>query len=223
MSTRTPGVEGSPGDEGACEGLVARQHVRLRRRRPRGAHGVIPPPSPPPTHCCPYPCPYCTLMVLIDRHRLYMYGGVGCGKTFVMDIFFVCAPVKQKRRAHFHGFMLEVLHVPTRPDRGRPPARGFALALLHGVLTARARRCTSGCTASGRRGSGGPTLRRSRARWWRRGGASCASTSSTCTQCPPSCAQCSAPLWAGGSDARGARARRVGDRRGRRGDSQEPV
>jgi len=154
---------------------------------------------------------------------LYMYGGVGCGKTFVMDIFFVCAPVKQKRRAHFHGFMLEVLHVPTRPDRGRPPARGFALALLHGVLTARARRCTSGCTASGRRGSGGPTLRRSRARWWRRGGASCASTSSTCTQCPPSCAQCSAPLRAGGSDARGARARRVGDRRGRRGDSQEPV
>lgn len=39
---------------------------------------------------------------------LYMYGGVGCGKTFIMDIFFACARSSKKRRTHFHAFMLEV-------------------------------------------------------------------------------------------------------------------
>ena len=39
---------------------------------------------------------------------LYMFGGVGCGKTFIMDIFFACARVQKKRRTHFHAFMLEV-------------------------------------------------------------------------------------------------------------------
>ena len=38
----------------------------------------------------------------------YLYGGVGCGKTFLMDIFYLCAPLQSKRRTHFHKFMLEV-------------------------------------------------------------------------------------------------------------------
>jgi len=41
---------------------------------------------------------------------VYIYGSVGCGKTFVMDMFFDCAPIPddRKRRIHFHKFMLEV-------------------------------------------------------------------------------------------------------------------
>lgn len=39
---------------------------------------------------------------------LYLHGEVGRGKTMVMDLFFAASPIKRKRRAHFHEFMLDV-------------------------------------------------------------------------------------------------------------------
>ncbi len=36
---------------------------------------------------------------------LYMWGGVGRGKTYLMDSFYDVLPIKKKKRLHFHRFM----------------------------------------------------------------------------------------------------------------------
>ena len=47
----------------------------------------------------------------IKRHAikgLYFYGGVGRGKTYLMDLFFQSLTTERKSRLHFHHFMLRV-------------------------------------------------------------------------------------------------------------------
>lgn len=39
---------------------------------------------------------------------LYLHGGVGCGKTMLMDLFHESCAVEKKQRIHFHQFMLDV-------------------------------------------------------------------------------------------------------------------
>ena len=50
---------------------------------------------------------------LLGRERepprgLYLWGGVGRGKTFLVDLFFDGLPIAEKRRTHFHRFMRAV-------------------------------------------------------------------------------------------------------------------
>jgi cell division protein ZapE len=44
-----------------------------------------------------------------QRQRgLYFWGGVGRGKTYLVDNFFACLPFEEKQRLHFHRFMRNV-------------------------------------------------------------------------------------------------------------------
>ena len=66
---------------------------------------------------------------------VYMYGGVGRGKSFLMDCFFNAVPLQRKTRLHFHEFMREVhrelaeLHGIVNPleELGRRVARRYRL------------------------------------------------------------------------------------------------
>ncbi|MBS1189286.1 MAG: AFG1-like ATPase [Rhodocyclaceae bacterium] len=50
---------------------------------------------------------------------VYFWGGVGRGKSFLMDCFFNAVPYRRKRRIHFHSFM-QMIHRDLEAFKGEP-------------------------------------------------------------------------------------------------------
>lgn len=66
---------------------------------------------------------------------LYIFGGVGRGKSMLMDLFFASVPIEKKRRVHFHEFMLEV-HDRLHRQRQDGSIEGDPLAPLAAEIAA---------------------------------------------------------------------------------------
>ena len=62
---------------------------------------------------------------------VYLFGGVGTGKSLMMDLFFETAPIAAKRRVHFHQFLQELQRRLTaeRDRKDRDPAPKVAKAI----------------------------------------------------------------------------------------------
>jgi cell division protein ZapE len=67
---------------------------------------------------------------------VYMWGGVGRGKSMLMDLAFEAIRVEPKRRVHFHEFMLEV-HERLRTERAKE--RGDPIPPVAAAIAAEAR------------------------------------------------------------------------------------
>jgi len=104
-------LEPDPGQAAVVERLDDLHHRLLRR----------PPASPP------------LLRRLVRRSRhtppekgLYVWGGVGRGKTWLVDLFYNQLPLRAKRRTHFHRFMRDI-HERLTGLKGEPdPLRKVA-------------------------------------------------------------------------------------------------
>ena len=82
---------------------------------------------------CQQPAPSLTARIktLLGRSSppekgLYLWGGVGRGKTYLMDMFYQCLPFDNKLRMHFHHFMRRVHHELTLLEGQKNPLEKVA-------------------------------------------------------------------------------------------------
>ena len=83
-------LRADPAQHGVLPGLeLIRSWLEDNAERPRGLRGLFAKPPVPPK-------------------GLYLWGGVGRGKSMLMDLFVGATAIAAKRRVHFHAFMQEI-------------------------------------------------------------------------------------------------------------------
>ncbi len=123
MSERAPITDPRSWYEALCagQGFVADEHQRAVVDKLQALHGAL----------IEFKQYRQTLLARTFGNRvaprgLYLYGGVGRGKSLLMEGFFTTLPYQRKKRLHFHEFM-EKVHERMRQIQGQEdPLRGVA-------------------------------------------------------------------------------------------------
>jgi cell division protein ZapE len=63
---------------------------------------------------------------------VYLWGGVGRGKTMLADLFYTALPIERKQRCHFHAFMRGIHQALRRLSAQRDPLAAVAADLARG-------------------------------------------------------------------------------------------
>ena len=63
----------------------------------------------------------------------YLWGGVGRGKTWLMDLFFQTIPIENKSRFHFHEFMQQIHHRLNGVKGQADPLKSIARDIMQNV------------------------------------------------------------------------------------------
>ena len=86
------GYQADPAQRAAAERLerLYRELLAFKARRGNPVKRLLTRPTPP--------------------RGVYFWGGVGRGKSFLMDCFFAAVPYRRKKRIHFHAFMQRIHH-----------------------------------------------------------------------------------------------------------------
>jgi len=94
---RERGFRADPAQRAAVEALedVRKRLLAKPRAKPNGANRLLKRLGAKPVAAEP-------------ERGLYLWGGVGRGKTWLMDLFFATVPIAEKKRRHFHRFMYDV-------------------------------------------------------------------------------------------------------------------
>ena len=114
--TAAGGLERDPAQVAVIERLAGIQEALGCRTSAQGQLGWTQPPEPEP-------------------RGVYLWGGVGRGKSMLMDLFMESLDIEAKRRVHFHAFMQEVhreLH-DVRRHRADDPVAAATARVTEGV------------------------------------------------------------------------------------------
>ena len=64
---------------------------------------------------------------------VYIWGGVGRGKSFLVDSFFESVPISKKRRVHYHHFMASIHQELKKLQGKRNPLSVIARKMQHSI------------------------------------------------------------------------------------------